>query len=141
MEDQPTNFITSDLIDTSRSKILGNVFSLSAGDVLSRAIAFAGTAYLTRRLGPAGFGVVGFAIALASYFRLVATGGSDSMATREVARRPGDAAAIAASVILVRLVFALLAMGAMAIIAWLIDKPLATKLVIALSGLSFKPGD
>ncbi len=59
------------------------------------------------------------------------------MAAREVARRPSDAPAIAASVILVRLVFALLAMGAMAMIAWLIDKPLATKLVIVLSGLSF----
>ncbi len=116
---------------------MGNVFSLSTGDVLSRIIAFAGTAYLTRRLGPAGFGMIGFAMALASYFRLVATGGSNSMATREVARRPGDAAEIAASVSLVRLVFALLAMCAMAIIAWLIDKSVATKLVIALSGLSF----
>ena len=121
----------------SRDKILGNVLSLSAGEVLSRIVAFAGTAYLTRQLGPAGFGMIGFAMALGSYFRLVATGGSDSMAAREVARRPCDAATIAASVILVRLMFALLAMGAMAIIAWLIDKSLATKLVIALSSLSF----
>lgn len=137
MQAPPTNSTRHDLTDTSRGKILGNVFSLSVGDVLSRIIAFAGTAYLTRKLGPAGFGIIGFAMALGSYLRLVATGGSNSMATREVARRPGDTAAIAASVILVRLVFALLAMVAMAILAWLIDKSLTTKLVIALSGLSF----
>jgi O-antigen/teichoic acid export membrane protein len=133
----PSNSAVYDVTDTSRGKVLGNVFFLSAGDVLSRVIAFAGTAYLTRQLGPSGFGIIGFAMALASYLGLVATGGSNSMATREVARRPHNAATIAASVILVRLVFALLAMSAMAIIAWLIDKSFITKLVIALSGLSF----
>ena len=121
----------------SGDKILGNVLSLSGGDVLSRVIAFAGTAYLARKLGPAGFGIIGFALALRSYFALVTTGGSNAVATREVARRPGDAPAIAASVILVRLVLACLAVGAMALIAWLIDKPLTTKLVIVLASLSF----
>jgi O-antigen/teichoic acid export membrane protein len=137
MQDAPVNSGGPASSVASGGKILGNVLSLSGGDVLSRVIAFAGTAYLTRKLGPAGFGVVGFAMALGSYLKLVATGGSNAIATREVARRPGDAASIAASVILVRLVFALLAMAAMAIIAWLIDKSLVTKLVIALSGLSF----
>ena len=137
MQDAPVNSGEPASSVASGGKILGNVLSLSAGDVLSRLVAFAGTAYLTRKLGPAGFGMVGFALALRSYFALATTGGSNSMAAREVARRPSDAPAIAASVILVRLLFALLAMGAMAIIAWLIDKSLATKLVIALSGLSF----
>src|SRR5712691_869767 len=137
MQDAPVNTGEPASSVASGGKILGNVLSLSAGDVLSRLVAFAGTAYLTRKLGPAGFGMVGFALALRSYFALATTGGSNSMAAREVARRPSDAPAIAASVILVRLLFALLAMGAMAIIAWLIDKSLATKLVIALSGLSF----
>jgi O-antigen/teichoic acid export membrane protein len=137
MPDAPLNSGGTAPSIASGDKILSNVLSLSGGDVLSRVIAFAGTAYLTRKLGPAGFGVIGFALALRSYFALVTTGGSDSMAAREVARRPSDAPAIAASVILVRLVFALLAMGAMAMIAWLIDKPLVTKLVIVLSGLSF----
>ncbi len=137
MQEAPLNSGRTAPSVASGDKILGNVLSLSGGDVLSRVIAFAGTAYLTRKLGPAGFGVIGFALALRSYFALVTTGGSDSMAAREVARRPSDAPSIAASVILVRLVFALLAMGAMAMIAWLIDKPLATKLVIVLSGLSF----
>ena len=137
MQEAPLNSGRTAPSVASGDKILGNVLSLSGGDVLSRVIAFAGTAYLTRKLGPVGFGVIGFALALRSYFALATTGGSDSMAAREVARRPSDAPSIAASVILVRLVFALLAMGAMAMIAWLIDKPLATKLVIVLSGLSF----
>ena len=137
MQSEPTNSGGINPAGASRDRILGNVFFLSAGDVLSRVIAFAGTAYLTRRLGPAGFGVIGFAMALASYFRLAATGGSNSMATREVARRPHDAATIAASVVLARLVLALLAMIAVAVIAGLIHKSLVTKLVIALSGLSF----
>jgi len=136
MQDAPVNSSGPASV-ASADKILRSVISLSGGDILSRLIAFAGVAYLTRKLGPAGFGIVGFALALRSYFALVTTGGSNSMATREVARRPSDAAAIAASVILVRLVFALVAIATMAIIAWLIDKSLATKLVIVLSGLSF----
>jgi O-antigen/teichoic acid export membrane protein len=137
MQGPASNSNGVDHLDPSRGNILGNAFWLSAGDVVSRIIAFGGTAYLTRQLGPAGFGVIGFAIALASYFKLVATGGSDSMASREVARRPNDVTEIAVSVILVRVVLAFLAMAAMAMIAWWIDKPLATRLVIALSGLSF----
>src|SRR5438034_5937164 len=136
MQDAPVNPSGPPSV-ASADKILRSVISLSGGDILSRLIAFAGVAYLTRKLGTAGFGIVGFALALRSYFALVTTGGSNSMATREVARRPSDAAAIAASVILVRLVFALVAIATMAMIAWLIDKSLATKLVIVLSGLSF----
>ena len=137
MQDAPVNCRGPAPSVASGDKILGNVLSLSGGDVLSRIIAFAGTAYLARKLGPTGFGIVGFALALRSYFALVTTGGSNAVATREVARRPGDAPAIASSVILVRLVLACLAVGAMALIAWLINKPLATKLVIVLSSLSF----
>src|SRR5438067_6469760 len=109
MQDAPVNSgeLTSSV--ASGDKILGNVLSLSGGNVLSRLIAFAGTAYLARKLGPAGFGIIGFALALRSYFALSTTGGSNAVATREVARRPHDAAAIVASVILVRLVLACLA--------------------------------
>src|SRR5213592_816468 len=99
MQDAPVNSSGPASV-ASADKILRSVISLSGGDILSRLIAFAGVAYLTRKLGPAGFGIVG-------------------------------------SVILVRLVFALVAIATMAIIAWLIDKSLATKLVIVLSGLSF----
>lgn len=137
MQGPATNFDRHELADNSRAKVLGSVFSLSVGDVVSRLIAFAGTAYISRQLGPAGFGMIGFAMALGSYWKLVATGGSNSMATREVARRPRDVAEIAASVILVRLAFALLAMAGMVLVAWWIDKSLETKVVMALVGLSF----
>ncbi len=81
MQDAPVNSLVPGPSVASEDKILGNVLSLSGGDVLSRIIAFAGTAYLTRQLGLAGFGAIGFPLALGSYFRLVATGGSDSMAS------------------------------------------------------------
>src|ERR1700694_3667723 len=69
MQDAPVNSGEPAPPVASGEKILGNVFSLSAGDVLSRAIAFAGTAYLTRKLGPATFGIIGFAIAVGSYLK------------------------------------------------------------------------
>src|SRR5712671_4393153 len=120
MQDAPVNSSGSGPSVAAGGKILENVLSLGGGDLISRLIAFAGTAYLARKLGPAGFGIIGFALALRSYFALMTTGGSNAVATREVARRPGDAPAIASSVTLVRLVLACLAVGAMALIAWLI---------------------
>ncbi|HKC86281.1 MAG TPA: oligosaccharide flippase family protein, partial [Blastocatellia bacterium] len=49
-------------------KVAGNIFSLASGELLSRAIAFLATAYLARKLDPAGFGIIGFAAAFYTYF-------------------------------------------------------------------------
>ena len=118
-------------------KIVGNILALGSGEIAARAIAFIGTAYLARELGAAGFGIIGFAMALCGYLSIAVIAGFDQIGAREVARRPHEASAIAASVTLVRLALAFVALAAIGVVAWFLDKPSTVKLVVALTGLSF----
>src|SRR3989338_9177639 len=85
------------------NKIVNSILSLGSGAIVSRLVAFIGTTYLARTLGPAGFGIIGFAIAICGYLSIAVTAGFDNIGAREVARRPQDASAIAASAIVVKL--------------------------------------
>nr|MBA2260978.1 oligosaccharide flippase family protein [Acidobacteriota bacterium] len=117
--------------------ILTSVAALASGEIGGRLIAFMATAWLTRKLGPAGFGIVGFATAISAYLLLATTSGFNSIGTRDVARRRDRAVTIAASAIAVRLLMGLGALALLAGVALLIPKPPVVKLVIVLSGLSF----
>lgn len=117
-------------------KVIGNILSLGGGEILARVIAFAGTAYLARKLEPAGFGIVGFATALFSYFQFAVAAGFQDIGAREVARRPQEAPDLAAAAIVVRMVLAVAALAALSVIAWCLDKPQTVKLVVILTGLS-----
>jgi len=117
--------------------IVGNVFSLGSGELLARAVAFAGTAYLARMLGPTGFGIVGFALVITGYLSVSVKAGIDSVGAREVAKRPTEASHLAASVMKIRLLIAPIALLVLGLIAWFLPKPETVKLVVFLSGLSF----
>lgn len=118
-------------------RVLGNVLSLAGGAIAARAVAFIGTAFVARQLGPEGFGIIGFAAAICGYMSIAVSAGFNDVGAREVARRPQEAAAIAAGVTAVRV---LLALGALALtigVALLLPKPPLVRLVVALTGLSF----
>ena len=91
--------------------------------MIARLVGFAGTAYLARVLGPEGFGILGFALAFTGYIALAVDGGFNAVGAREVARRPADAASLAASIVVVRLLLAMAALLGLAIIAYLLPKP------------------
>lgn len=116
-----------------------NILSLGTGEVVARIVAFFGTAYAARLLGPEQFGIVGFAIALSGYFSIAVSGGFNDVGAREVARRPSDASSLAANVIVVRLLLAFTALVILAVTVWLLNKPPTVKLVLLLMGLSFFP--
>lgn len=120
-------------------RIGGSILSLGTGEIVARGAAFLGTAYAARMLGPEQFGVVGFAIAIASYFTIVVAGGFNDIGSREVARRPSEASSIAANVVAIRLVIAFIALIVLAVTAWFLNKPPTVKLVLLLMGLSFLP--
>lgn len=122
---------------SARRPILGSFLALGSGEMLARLIAFVATAYLARVLGAAGFGIIGFATAIAGYFSLAFQTGFHGVGMREVARRPDEAASIAVSVALFRLGLAVVSLGALGVIAAVLDKPPIVKLVLLLSGLSF----
>lgn len=117
--------------------VMGNIVALGSSEIGARVIGLAGMAYLTRRLGPEGFGAIGFALALASYFGLIVSAGFNDVGSKEVSRRPDAAAAIATSVILVRLILALGASLVLIAIVGFIHKPLLVRWVLLLTGLSF----
>jgi O-antigen/teichoic acid export membrane protein len=130
-----------DTLDKSfeSGKILGNILSLGSGEIVSRIIAFLGITYVARRLGPEEFGIIGFAAALFGYLALTVTAGFNDIGAREVARRPREASSIAASVIIVRLALASVALLTIGLVAWSLNKPPTVKLVLLLMGLLFFP--
>ncbi len=120
-------------------KILGNILSLGSGELIARVVAFLGITYVARRLGPEEFGIIGFAAALFGYLALTVTGGFNDIGAREVARRPREASSIAASVIIVKLALACVALVTIGLAAWSLNKPPTVKLVLLLMGLLFFP--
>ena len=118
-------------------RLFGSFLALGSGEMLARLIAFGATVYLARILGTAGFGIIGFATAIAGYFSLAFQSGFHGVGMREVARRPEEAAAMAVSVAVFRLGLAVVSLTVLAVIAAVLDKPPVVKLVLLLSGLSF----
>ena len=66
---------------------VGRAFvALGSGEVAARLIAFAGTLYVARTLGPSRYGVIGFALAVLLYLQRLADAGFDlGVGVREVA--------------------------------------------------------
>lgn len=117
--------------------VLGNFLALGSGEIAARLVAFFATTYLARTLGPDGFGIIGFALALTAYLGLAVRAGFDEVGARDVARSPTRAAEIALGATVVRLVIATLAMGVIALVALVLPKPPLIRLVVVLTGLSF----
>jgi len=117
--------------------VLENFLSLGSGIVISKAVAFIGTAYLARRLGVYGFGVIGFATAVCSYFAIALKAGFGPVGAREVARHPGQVAPVSAGVIVLRLALA----GGILLLTYLgtlvLDKPEVVKWVVMLTALTY----
>lgn len=121
----------------TRQSVVGAIAALGGGEIAARLVGFATAALLARRLGPEGFGILGFAAAVCSYFALAVTGGLNDLAARDVGRRPPDAGSIYRSVVAIRLPLALAALAVLALVAWWIPRPPTHRLVLILSGLSF----
>lgn len=117
--------------------IFGNFVSLGTGEVVARVVAFVATTYLTRTLGPEGFGILGFAAALCGYAALAVRAGFDDVGARDVARQPERTAEIAAGATLVRLLLAAGAMLIVLLVAAMLPKAPVVRLVVVLTGLSF----
>ncbi len=111
--------------------------ALVGSELIARTAAFAATAVLARRLGPDGFGIIGFAVALSGYLALAVNSGLHDVGSREVTRAPAQAVGLYSSVATVRLFLAVGCMVILAGVAWVIPKPPVTSLVVLLYGLSF----
>lgn len=107
--------------------------------ILSRGITlFAGlviTAWLGRKLGPESYGIIGFALAVVSYFALVVGAALEIPGARDIARHGARVRIIASHIFTLRLVLAGCSLVALALFVVFLQKPLMTKMVIAVHGL------
>lgn len=118
------------------SSAIANFTTLASGEMLARAVAFIGTAHLTRRLGPDGFGLLEFAIAICTYGAFVVTAGFESIGVREVARRRANASEIAAGGAVVRFVLGVGAASVIGLVVWMMGRPAPFGLVVGLTAMT-----
>jgi len=125
--------------DSRQDSILESFVAQGGGIILSRIVAFVGTAYLARTLGTYAFGIVGFATAVTTFLALPLRAGFEPVGAREVARDPGSAPDLAAGVSLLRLGLAFVGLGILAIVTLFLNKPLEVRQVVFLTGLTLLP--
>jgi O-antigen/teichoic acid export membrane protein len=121
---------------SNTERVFGNVLSLGTGEIVARLIALFGIGFLARKLGPEGFGIIGFATALFGYLGLAVTAGFNDIGAREVARRPQRAAAIAFNVISVKIALASFIFVVLGFVIWLLDNKQTVNLIVLLMSLS-----
>jgi O-antigen/teichoic acid export membrane protein len=120
-------------------RIVGNFFSLSAGDLVSRLVGFSVTVYLANVLGPEGFGQISFALAFMSYFLLVGDMGTDTFGTRELSRGAERMGEDVENLISLKLLLAIISLILYVAVIWIIGFPDAFRNLLLLYGLAIIP--
>ena len=92
-----------------RKKIAFNTLAQIAGKFVSTGLGVLITIFLTRYLGPEGFGKYTFVIVFVTMFGTVADWGLSLITVREASRRPEEAPQIIGNTIIIRLLLALVA--------------------------------
>lgn len=120
---------------TVAKRIIKNLFSLSAAEMISKGIGLITTAYLARVIEPQGFGIIGFAAAFISYFTLMVNLGFDTLGVREAARNKDNIVKYVNNIITIRLIMATIGYALLAGVISLLNKPLLVKSVLYITGL------
>lgn len=118
--------------------VIKNSAALVLLDLLNKAIPLIVFPRVVRALGPAVYGQLGFAGAVAGFFGLLASPGFSSYALREAAKNSGKVSFLVKHVLGARIVFAAGAYALLALFTLLFAPPGGeTRLLILLSGLAF----
>lgn len=70
--------------------LINNVASLGVVQIVNYVFPLITIPYVSRIIGPDGFGVINYVVAIVTYFILIVNYGFDFTATRKIASRPGD---------------------------------------------------
>jgi O-antigen/teichoic acid export membrane protein len=121
--------------------VVNNSVALVLLDLLNKAIPLIVFPLVVRALGPAVYGQLGFAAAVAGFFALLASPGFSTYALREAARNSARVPFLVKHVLGARVVFATGAYTLLAIFTWsFAPREGQTRLLIMLSGLAFLLG-
>lgn len=115
-------------------RLVRNLVSLATGEVTSRLIGFLAFAVLARRLTPAEYGAVEFAVGLALFFSMASDFGLETIGARSIARNRDELARFAAQIPPARLVMVLIAIPVMVGVAAGIGQPESTVRLVLLYG-------
>jgi O-antigen/teichoic acid export membrane protein len=119
-------------------RIVNNSVALILLDLLNKAIPLVVFPRVVRALGPAAYGRLGFAAAVAGFFGLLASPGFSTYALREAAKNSQQVSFLVKHVLGARVVFATGAYALLAIFTLLLTPSDGqTRLLIMLSGLAF----
>lgn len=121
---------------TKPQLIFKNFLSLSFAQVFTRGLGFVITIYLARILRVDGFGKIGFAQAILSYFMLLVNLGLSTFGTREIAKKKDEIQRYVNNILTMRLLISIIAYFLLLIFVCLINKPITIKKLILLYGLS-----
>jgi len=107
---------------------------LALGEGLARGAAFGASVWLARTLGPAGYGVVGVAMAMLLYFSALTDAGLDTLGIREVAEDKRRVQSVIPALLGARMLIALVGLGILAAGAHVL-LPAPDRTVVSLFGL------
>jgi len=112
--------------------VLRGFAALASGEVAARFIAFGTTVYLARTLGAGAYGILGFAAAVMLYLSRIADFGMEffGLGIREVADDPSRVDAFAPSLLVVRLLVAVVLVLALAALVPFLPRPDGTVLLL-----------
>ncbi|MGC1438101.1 MAG: oligosaccharide flippase family protein, partial [Terriglobales bacterium] len=123
------------------ARIINNSVALILLDLLNKAIPLVVFPRVVRALGPAAYGRLGFAAAVAGFFGLLASPGFSTYALREAAKNSQQVSFLVKHVLGARVVFATGAYALLTIFTlFLAPSDSQTRLLIMLSGLAFVAG-
>jgi len=120
-------------------RIAKNFATLAAAEVGSKFIAFMVIVYLARTLAVEDFGVINFALAILTYFMLIANAGLPLLGTLNIARDETKLKDYANSILTLRLILASIGFCLLLLLAALLPQALETKYLLAIYGLCLFP--
>lgn len=119
-----------------KSKIASNLFSLTSAEIASRLLGFLSLVYLGRILDTNGFGIIGFATALVSYFVLAVSFGFSTYGTIEIAKDQRKISEFVNNIFSIRILLALFLSLVLVLYVLLSGKSSVTNYVILIIGLN-----
>ena len=115
--------------------IFRNIGYLSIAQLLSSVFGFITLTILSRALGPANFGILGFGTAVLGFLGIFVTLGSDHYGAREIARRETDASAVTVQLLILRFLLAGLAYCILVIFDFITNRGALESHVLLIQGL------
>jgi len=117
-----------------RPSVLRGISLLGSAQAVAMACGVVTAALLGRAIGPEGYGVIGFGVALVAFFNLAVTLGTDTLGSRNIAREPAQAASILGTILSLRLVLLIVLGVVFVLISYLLDRTPVQRTVLLIQG-------